>query len=99
LGKAKRVKRLDLNNVKHKRNFELFLRNLDSDKYRTDFDLKGSCNYAFNLAQREANPKLRDRVEETMRKTGVEFRRGNSSGDSQLRQAYLRGIAFENEWE
>ncbi|MBU4185179.1 MAG: DegT/DnrJ/EryC1/StrS aminotransferase family protein [Proteobacteria bacterium] len=93
------LKRLDENNAKRRRNFEIFLNNLDSNKYKTDFDLKGSCNYAFNLVIKEPNPEFRDRVEEAMRKAGVEFRRGSSGGGNQLRQPYLRGIVPEREYE
>ena len=93
------LKRLDKNNVKRRTNFEIFLNNLDSNKYRTDFDLEGSCNYAFNLVIKEPNPEFRDRVEKVMRKAGVEFRRGSSGGGNQLRQPYLRGIVPAKEHE
>ncbi len=98
LGRSQ-LKRLDENNVRRRKNFELFLKNLDSSKYRTDFDLEGSCNYAFNLVIKEPNPEFRDRVEEAMRKASVEFRRGSSGGGNQLRQPYLRGIVPEKEYE
>jgi len=98
LGRSQ-LKRLDENNVKRRKNFEFFLKNLDSSKYRTDFDLEGSCNYAFNLVINEPNPEFRDKVEEAMRKAGVEFRRGSSGGGNQLRQPYLRGIVPEKEYE
>jgi len=98
LGRSQ-LKRLDENNEKRKRNFEIFLNNLDSKKFRTDFDLEGSCNYAFNLVIKEPDPAFRDRVEETMRKAGVEFRRGSSGGGNQLRQPYLRNIMPEKEYE
>jgi len=98
LGRSQ-LKRLDENNVRRRKNLELFLENLDSNKYRTDFDLEGSCNYAFNLVIKEPNPEFRNRVEEAMRKAGVEFRRGSSGGGNQLRQPYLRGIVPEREYE
>jgi len=93
------LKRLDENNVKRKKNFELFLNNLDSSKYRTDFDLEGSCNYAFNLVIKKPDPEFRNKVEKTMRNAGVEFRRGSSGGGNQLRQPYLEGIVSEREYE
>lgn len=98
LGRSQ-LKRLDENNIKRIKNFELFLKNLDSSKYRTDFELEGSCNYAFSLILKEADPYFRNKVEETMRNVNVEFRRGSSGGGNQLRQPYLRGIVPENEWE
>ena len=98
LGRSQ-LKRLDENNVRRRRNFECFLENLDSDKYRTDFDLEGSCNYAFNLILKKPNTKLRDRVERALDKAGVEFRRGSSGGGNQLRQPYLKTIVPDKEWE
>jgi len=92
------LKRLDENNVRRRKNFKLFLENLDSKKYRTDFDLEGSCNYAFNLVIKEPNPKFRKKVESALKKAGVEFRRGSSGGGNQLRQPYLQGIVSENEY-
>lgn len=98
LGRSQ-LKRLDENNAKRMKNFELFLKNLDPAKYRTDFDLKGSCNYAFNLVIKKPDPQFRDKVEETMRNAGVEFRRGSSGGGNQLRQPYLRGIVPKKEYK
>ncbi|NLT23708.1 MAG: DegT/DnrJ/EryC1/StrS aminotransferase family protein [Syntrophorhabdus sp.] len=97
LGRSQ-LKRLDDNNVKRSRNFRLFLDNLDPQKYRTDFDLTGSSNYAFNLVLKNPDVKLRKRVEDAMRSAGVEFRRGSSGGGNQLRQPYLAGIVPEGEY-
>jgi len=93
------LKRLNDNNDKRQKNFAFFLENLDSNKYRTDFDLEGSCNYAFNLIIKKPDPVFRDKLEETMRNAGVEFRRGSSGGGNQLRQPYLKTVIAENEWE
>jgi len=98
LGRSQ-LKRLDDNNVKRNKNFKLFLKNLDSTKYRTDFDLEGSSNYAFNLIIKEPNSEFRDKVEAIMKEAGVEFRRGSSGGGNQLRQPYLKKIMAENEYE
>ena len=93
------LKRLEENNEKRIMNFKLFLDNLDSNRYRTDFDLDGSCNYAFNLVLNEADPDLRDRAEQVMCEAKVEFRRGSSGGGNQMRQPYLKGIVKDKEWE
>ncbi len=93
------LRHLDNNNAKRRRNFEIFLKSLDADKYRTDFDLNGSCNYAFNLIIREPDINFRDKVEDAMRRADVEFRRGSSGGGNQLRQPYLRNITAKKEWE
>ena len=41
------LKRLDKNNKIRIRNLKYFLKNINSKVYKTDFELKGSCNYAF----------------------------------------------------
>jgi len=97
LGRSQ-VKRLDENNIKRIKNFETFLNHLNSDKYRRDFDLNGSCNYAFNLVIKDPDPEFRDKLENVMRQNGVEFRRGSSGGGNQLRQPYLKGIVPEKEY-
>lgn len=93
------LKRLDENNHRRRENFQIFLKNLDPEKYRTDFDLEGSCNYAFNLILKKADLQFRDKVEEALRDAGVEFRRGSSGGGNQLRQPYLRTVVPDKEWE
>lgn len=98
LGRSQ-LKRLEGSIIKRNRNFKLFLDNLDPTKYRTDFDLEGSSNYAFNLILTKPDPVLRKKVEDAMNKAGVEFRRGSSGGGNQLRQPYLRGHVAETECE
>lgn len=93
------LKRLDDNNIRRKKNFEVFLKNLNPVKYRTDFDLEGSCNYAFNLIIKKPDPKFRNKVENVLSENKVEFRRGCSGGGNQLRQPYLRKIVSEEKYE
>jgi CDP-4-dehydro-6-deoxyglucose reductase, E1 len=84
------LEQLDHNNLVRQQNFKRFITQLDANKFRTDFDLEGSCNYAFNLILRHADDGLRDRVEAAFSELGVEFRRGSSGGGNQLRQPYLK---------
>jgi CDP-6-deoxy-D-xylo-4-hexulose-3-dehydrase len=98
LGRAQ-LKRLDANNEKRRRNLNCFLDHLDPVKYQTDFDREGSCNYAFTLVLREADPALWGRLETTLRERKIEFRRGASGGGNQLRQPFVRrrlGEKFQN---
>jgi CDP-6-deoxy-D-xylo-4-hexulose-3-dehydrase len=88
--------RLDRNIELRNRNFEYFLSRLDQSKYITDFDLSGSSNYAFIVVMQEENLKRRDLVEETLRNSNIEFRRGLSGGGNQTRQPYLKKY---NIWE
>jgi CDP-6-deoxy-D-xylo-4-hexulose-3-dehydrase len=89
--------RLDANNELRTRNLKLFLNNLDSSKYFTDFVTEGSSNYAFTLVLKEADETLRYRVMQKLRELKVEFRRGTSGGGNQLRQPYLKRIVGEHE--
>jgi CDP-6-deoxy-D-xylo-4-hexulose-3-dehydrase len=99
LGRAQ-LKRLDSNNERRRANLRLFLDHLDPAKYRTDFEVEGSCNYAFTLVIKRPDPAFRDRLEHCLREAKVEFRRGTSGGGNQLRQPYVRKLlgdrAFEN---
>jgi len=92
------LKRLDANNRIRTENLQLFLRNLDPDKYQTDFETEGSCNYAFTLVLRRPDPALCQNVMSTLREYGVEFRRGSSGGGNQLRQPYLRKLFGDTEF-
>ncbi|QEG30826.1 UDP-4-amino-4-deoxy-L-arabinose--oxoglutarate aminotransferase [Gemmata obscuriglobus] len=91
--------RLDANNEKRTANFMLFLRNLDPDLYRTDFDTEGSSNYAFTLVLKEPNQGLYERVVAALRGANVEFRRGTAGGGNQLRQPYLRRLLGDDAWK
>jgi len=93
------LKRLDKNNITRRKNFKYFLDNLDPEKYQTDFELKGSCNYAFNLIIKNPDIEFCKRVMTQLKKTGVEFRRGSAGGGNQLRQPYLQTIVDKNEYK
>ena len=91
------LKRLDANVQRRTDNLKRFLKNIDSEKYRTDFKLDGSSNYAFNLIMQKPDDAFVQRLMTKMRESGIEFRRGSAGGGNQLRQPYLKGIISENE--
>ena len=86
------LKSLNRNNKIRRRNFNEFLRHLDKNKYRVDFDLKGNSNYAFPLILQKPHFKNRDKLEYFLKKNKIEFRRGNAGGGNQLRQPYLKNF-------
>ncbi len=86
------LKRLDRNVMRRTENLLRFLRQIDPGKYRTDFRLEGSSNYAFNLILKRPDDELVQRLMQKMRDSGVEFRRGSAGGGNQIRQPYLKGI-------
>jgi CDP-6-deoxy-D-xylo-4-hexulose-3-dehydrase len=93
------LKRLDHNNKLRAENLEIFLEHLNPEKYQTHFATQGSCNYAFTLVLKRPDPVLCENVMQTLRRYGVEFRRGTSGGGNQLRQPYLKKIMGEREFE
>lgn len=86
------LKRLDQIVSRRTENLLRFLKQIDSSKYRTDFKLEGSSNYAFNLILKKPDDVLVQRLMQKMREFGVEFRRGSAGGGNQIRQPYLKGI-------
>jgi CDP-6-deoxy-D-xylo-4-hexulose-3-dehydrase len=72
-----------------------FLKQIDAGKYRTDFKLEGSSNYAFNLVLKHPDDDLVQRLMQKMRDSGIEFRRGSAGGGNQIRQPYLKGVVPE----
>jgi len=84
------LKKLDNNNLQRKYNFEYFLKNLDPDKYITDFEIEGQCNYAFIVILKTPSISLRNKVEETLKFNKIEFRRGLSGGGNQMLQPYFK---------
>ena len=82
--------RLDANNKIRIDNFQYFVDNLKSDKFYTDFEMDGQCNYAFILIMKEADYELRHLIEKMMDYNGIEFRRGLSGGGNQMRQPYFK---------
>ena len=86
------LKNLNKNNLLRTRNFKLFLKLLDPNKFFVEFDMSGSSNYAFPIILKTKNFKKRDLFEKEMLKNGIEFRRGNAGGGNQLRQPYINSV-------
>ncbi len=95
LGRSQ-LKRLDQIIKRRSLNLERFLNQIDSKRYRTNFKLDGSSNYAFNLILKEPNDTLAKNLQTRMRENGIEFRRGSAGGGNQLRQPYLQSFIPKN---
>ena len=93
------LKRLDHNVEKRNKNYGIFLQNINSEIYFTDFDLEGQSNYGLNFFLREADLSLRDKVEEAMTDNNIEFSRGSAGGGNQLRQPYLKKFIKNSAWQ
>ena len=86
------LKSLNNNNKLRTRNFKLFIKLLDGNKYLKNFEVKGSSNYAFPIILKTHDLKKRDYFEIQLKKANIEFRRGNAGGGNQLRQPYIKNI-------
>lgn len=92
------LQRLNETIERRNENLRLFLANVDPDVYQTDFAVEGCSNYAFTLILKHADDGLMQSVMATLRKLGVEFRRGTSGGGNQVRQPYLRRLLGDDAW-
>ena len=86
------LKNLDSNNESRKSNFEYFIKNLSPEKYFTNFNIEGQCNYAFIVILKDKSLEKRNLLEEKMKKAKIEFRRGLSGGGNQMRQPFFKNI-------
>lgn len=84
------LKRLDGNNDKRRENLVRFLNGLHAGKYRVEYRVDGSCNYALPLILREPDDALSGRVLKLLDECGVEYRCGTAGGGNQLRQPYAK---------
>ena len=90
------LKRLNKNIAKRNYNFQFFLKNLDSEKYFTKFQLTGSSNYAFNVIVKPQYKKKITNLQKLLLKSKIEFRMGSAGGGNQLRQPYLKSYLRKN---
>lgn len=89
---SSQLKRLDSNIASRTRNFLEYVDNINEEKFYSDFETEGSSSYALPIIMREKDLQLRNKIESTLNKHGIEFRRGLSGGGNQLRQPYLKEI-------
>ena len=90
------LKRLDQNNRVRSANLKFFLKNLNDDKFYTNFQLTGNSNYALPIILKSKNLILRNKLEKLMTQSNIEFRRGSVGGGNQLRQPYLKDMFKKN---
>ena len=89
------LKRLDKIIKERNINHRLFLKHLRKDIFFTDFDLKGSSNYAFQLILKKKNKKLFNKVLTLLKNNSIEYRVGSVGGGNQLRQPYLKSYKLK----
>ena len=94
------MKRIDDNVTKRKHNFNVWLNNLDKNKFVVEFDLEGNSNFALPLIMK---PNYVDRLSinddfsgvcDVLNLNGVEYRLGTSGGGNQSLQPYLEKYEY-----
>ena len=90
------LSRLNVNIKKRNINHKYFLDKIDKNKFFTEFDLKGSSNYAFNLIMNAKDKVYAKKLMKNLRRNNIEFRRGSIGGGNQLRQPYLENYISKN---
>ena len=83
------LKRLDDNIKVRQKNFNIWLDNLDTNKFWTNYEREGNSNYSLPLILHDCSSSLLELVHETFYKNGIEYRTGTVGGGSQVRQPYL----------
>jgi len=82
--------KLDNKNQERIDNFNYFMSKLDKEKYHTEIDTEGNCNYSFIIILKQADFMKRNELEKKLRNSGIEFRRGLSGGGNQMRQPFFK---------
>ena len=84
------LKRLDSHINTRRENFDLWLSNLNSTLYYTNFKVEGNSNFALPLILKTNNL---DKVCSVLDKEKVEYRLGTIGGGNQARQPYVKNSA------
>lgn len=84
--------RLEDNISRRQENFKLFLENIDSELYYTDFDLSGQSNYAFVVILRKKYNYKFSKLCQLLDDEGIEYRRGTAGGGNLARQPFVRRL-------
>jgi len=89
------MKRLDYNIDRRVNNLKIWLKNLDSSKFMTNFITQGNSSFALPLILQFSNAnKLKD-VCKILEKEKVEYRLGTAGGGNQALQPYLKKFNYK----
>jgi len=89
------MKRLDYNIQCRIENLNIWLKNLNNNKFITSFNTTGNSNFALPLMMQSiTRDKLKD-VCKILEDEGVEYRLGTAGGGNQARQPYLKKFPYK----
>lgn len=89
------LERLDYNIKRRQENIEVWINNLDSDLFYTEFNLEGNSNFALPLILKNKDKELFERICKILEDNKVEYRIGTAGGGNQARQPYLEKYKFK----
>ena len=81
--------RLDYNIKRRQENFKVWLDNLDSKLYFTEYDVEGNSNFALPLIVNNHDRELLKKACNVLDEEKVEYRLGTIGGGSQAQQPYM----------
>jgi len=84
--------KLDTKNQERRDNFDLFISNLNPEKFHVAINTEGNCNYAFIVILKDNDINKRNELENKLSENGIEFRRGLSGGGNQMRQPFFKSV-------
>ena len=84
--------RLDSAVSKRKDNLQIWLENLDSTLYYTEFNCDGNSNFALPLLWKSD---IKEKICKILEDERVEYRLGTAGGGNQARQPYLENFEFK----
>lgn len=88
------MKRIDSNIKKRIKNFDIWISNLNSNIFYTDFDKEGNSNFALPLILREKFKHRLNDICAILESEKVEYRLGTAGGGNQALQPYLKKFKY-----
>jgi len=84
------MNKLDSNIEIRKSNLSQWLKELDENKFFTDYNISGNSNFALPLVLRHSDENLLNQVKAKLDKMNVEYRLGTAGGGNLSRQPFVR---------
>jgi CDP-6-deoxy-D-xylo-4-hexulose-3-dehydrase len=87
--------RLDAVIEKRCNNLKVWLENLDSEYFFTNFIEQGNSNFSLPLILKSPNEKTFQKICKKINELSIEYRKGTAGGGSQANQPYLKNYNYK----